>query len=111
MEYNTRSKRAETGNTNKAKLNNPNQLPSSASDFYPIHRRTLNIYYDNVENIGEIIEPLANEAKFGSYLLVNNLTRDELLLVGHRSDIMDKLTNEDEKHLHFISTKSFKTTR
>jgi hypothetical protein len=81
------------------KLANPSQLPTSASDFHPIHRRSLNMYYDNVADLDEILDPLPDKITFGDYLLVSNLTRDELLLVGHRTDILSKLQNNDEKTL------------
>jgi hypothetical protein len=96
MNYNTRSGQSTLQPT---KLNNPKQLPNRASDFYPIHRRSLNIWYENIQNVNEMLNPLPEHIKYSSYLLVNNLTRDELSLVGHRNDILNKLVDNDEKTL------------
>lgn len=94
MTMDTKSKRYKT-----IKLGNPNQLPSSASDFYPIHRRSLNIYYDNISDINKMFDPLPESVLFNEYLLVSNFSRDDLSLIGHRPDIMNKLQNDDEKTL------------
>ncbi|KAK9670815.1 hypothetical protein K7432_017420 [Basidiobolus ranarum] len=94
MSYNTRSGRSSSG-----KLDDIKQLPSSASEFYPIHRRSLNLKYVNADNANILFNVVSPSIKPSNYLLISNLTRDELSLAGHRSDILDKLADDDEKTL------------
>jgi len=91
MSYNTRS-----GRTPNGKLDDPRQLPNSASEFYPIHRRSLNIQYENVYKIEDILN--IPSVQYDNSLLIKNLTRDELIIIGHRYDILNTL-NDDEKTL------------
>ena len=93
MSYNTRS-----GRTPSGKLDDPRQLPSNASEFYPIHRRSLNIQYENAPWIEDILGIFPMVMQYDSSLLLKNLTRDELSIIGHRYDILNTL-NDDEKTL------------
>ena len=98
MSYNTRS------------LDDPRQLPSNASEFYPIHRRSLNIQYENVHRIENILGALSMQ--YDSSLLLKNLTRDDLSIIAHRYDILNSL-NDDEKtlalYLHKVLTTDVRT--
>jgi hypothetical protein len=85
-----------TGRAPSGKLDDPRQLPSNASEFYPIHRRSLNIQYENVHRIENILSALSMQ--YDSSLLLKNLTRDELSIIAHRYDILNSL-NDDEKTL------------
>ena len=93
MSCNTKSER-----TSNRKLNDPRQLPSNASEFYPIHRRSLNIQYENSYHIDNILGTLSTKIQYDGSLLLKNLTRDELFIIGHRHNILDTL-NDDEKTL------------
>ena len=93
MSYSTRS-----GRTPNRKLDDPRQLPSNASEFYPIHRRSLNIQYENAYQIKDVLGAFPVGIQYDSSLLLKNLTRDELSIIGHRHDILDTL-NDDEKTL------------
>ena len=91
MSYNTRSRRIPSG-----KLSDPRQLPSNASEFGPIHRHSLNIHYENVYKIEDILN--ASHVQYDSSLLIKNLTKDELFIIGHKYDILNTLS-DDEKTL------------
>lgn len=87
-----------SGRTPNRKLDDPRQLPNNASEFYPIHRRSLNIQYENAHQIKDVLGALSVSTQYDDSLLLKNLTRDELSIIGHRYDILNTL-NDDEKTL------------
>jgi len=87
--YNTRSGKIPNG-----KLDDPRQLPSNASEFYPIHRRSLNIQYENVHQIENILNTLS--VQYEDFLLLRNLTRDKLSTIDHGHDILNTLNNNEK---------------
>lgn len=89
MSHNTRSRRTPNG-----KLDDHRQLPNNASEFYPIHRRSLNIQYENVYKIEDIVN--IPPEQYDSSLLIKNLTRDDLIIIGHRYDILNILNNNEK---------------
>lgn len=66
------------GRTPSGKLDDPRQLPSNASEFYPIHRRSLNINYGNAHQIEDMLGALSVGMQYDVSLLLKGLTRDEL---------------------------------
>ncbi|RHZ52877.1 hypothetical protein Glove_456g5 [Diversispora epigaea] len=83
----------------QGKLKDPNQLPSSASDFYLIHRKALNIHYQNIYSAKEIFDSLPEDIKINNDLLVSDFTKDDLLLAKPGSSILKKLNNNTERSL------------
>ncbi len=89
--YNTRS-----GQIPIRKLQSPAQLPNRASEFFPIHRRSLNITYESVNNSVKLLEILPDNIEAEEHLFVKDLSRDDLLLVEHREDILSKLSDNEK---------------
>ncbi|RHZ59538.1 hypothetical protein Glove_363g14 [Diversispora epigaea] len=82
----------------QSKLKDPNQLPSSASNFKKIHREALNIHYKNVYSANEILNPLPENFKINNDLFVSNFTKEDLLTFPG-SSIWQKLANDEERSL------------
>ncbi|RHZ61169.1 hypothetical protein Glove_349g55 [Diversispora epigaea] len=82
----------------KGKLKDPNRLPNSAKLFLPIHRKALNMHYQNVYSAEEIFDPPEN-IKINNDLLVGDFTKDDLLIAKPGSSILNKLNNKFERTL------------
>src|SRR5262249_12467789 len=78
------------------KLGKPKQILSSTGDFRPIDVRSLNICYINAQSPDDLFKPLPSNIQTPEYLLVQNLSRDQLTLASDDSYITKQL-NDDEK--------------
>lgn len=52
-----------------------------------------------MKNADDILEPLPADVAINEYLLIRNLSRDELSIIDHNPKIMQKLVDDDEKTL------------
>jgi hypothetical protein len=95
MAYYTRS-----GRTPNGKLDDPRQLPTNASEFYPIHRRSLNIFFANANQLEDMLGALSFDLHYDNSLLLRDLSKDELSIITLKQDILRNL-NDDEKTLSF----------
>lgn len=77
------------------KLTNLSLLPNSTSGFNPLHRRTLNILYENTTDVEQLFQ-IKDELKFNESLLVRNLIRKEIRTIDEDNELLEKLNDEEK---------------
>lgn len=93
----------DTTSSHLRKLTNLSVLPSQTSGFNPLHRRTLNIVYENTTDLDQYFES-KEEAKYDESLAIKSLSRNELRVIDERLDLLSQL-NEEEKTLALLLNK------
>lgn len=90
----TRSGRIDTG-----KLDRPEHLPSSASEFRARDRRSLNIDFVNARDSGQLLDNLPQNIIADEYLMMGGLTRDQLYVIDHQPTLKEQIIRKEGRTL------------
>lgn len=88
----------ETSSVISRKITNLSLLPSISNAFTSIHRRTLNITFENGDYPERIFGKMVEKPNYDPKLLVANMIRSDLRVIDERLDILNKL-DDDEKSI------------